>query len=65
MKPMMEKRLISNKITDIVFSNIEKILPVNEAFYRSLERLYATSPIIDNFGGLFLLTVCHGKLSIF
>jgi hypothetical protein len=57
MKPLVEKKIISAKDSETIFSNIEKIISVNEAFYNTFERFYESSPIIDQFGSFFLKSV--------
>ncbi|KAJ3159405.1 cytochrome c oxidase subunit 1 [Geranomyces michiganensis] len=52
MRPMIEKKVISAKNIDILFSNIEELLTVNSEFLARLEELYATNPVIEQVGDL-------------
>ncbi|KAI3646055.1 hypothetical protein MP228_008983 [Amoeboaphelidium protococcarum] len=54
MRPMVDKRLLTVKNVEIIFGNLEKILGVNEQFYKHLERIYDSSSTIDSFGSMFI-----------
>ncbi|KAJ3147494.1 cytochrome c oxidase subunit 1 [Geranomyces variabilis] len=54
MRPMVDKKVVSAKNIDILFSNIEELLTVNSEFLARLEELYAANPIIEQFGDLLV-----------
>jgi hypothetical protein len=57
MKTLLEKRIIVPKIADVIFSNLDKIIQVNQEFYNTFEKFYETSPIVEQFGSFFVKTV--------
>ncbi|KAI8588609.1 Dbl homology domain-containing protein, partial [Geranomyces variabilis] len=54
MRPMVDKKVVSAKNIDILFSNIEELLTVNSEFLARIEELYAANPIIERFGDLLV-----------
>ncbi|KAJ3023485.1 cytochrome c oxidase subunit 1 [Thoreauomyces humboldtii] len=50
MRPLAEKKIVSSKVIDTLFSNLEEILVVNQDFLVQLEELYAANPIIEQIG---------------
>eukprot|EP00158_Paraphelidium_tribonemae_P009796 Partr_v1_DN28968_c1_g1_i1_m26215 putative RhoGEF len=54
MRPIVKEKLLSPKITETVFSNLESIFATNYHFYKSLQQLYAESPMLEYFGSCFV-----------
>ena len=54
MRPLQKNKLISNKDSAIIFSNIEQVLPVNQELHHALNAIQAKNPVINIVGDIII-----------
>ena len=60
--PINERNLLDPKDVSAIFSNVEAILPVNEALLKDLQQRQAKNAVIDGIGDIFLKHVRTGPV---
>ncbi|KAI8818432.1 uncharacterized protein EV422DRAFT_569854 [Fimicolochytrium jonesii] len=53
-RPLVERKIIPSKTVDVIFANVEQLLPVSQELLTALEDLCAVKPTVDEIGGIFL-----------